>query len=115
MNLRTAIQTDNNDGPQLDLFDPASSVHEQFLRFHLKYPQVYRFFEKFAKQLLDRGHKKIGSKMIVERIRWEVATESMDADGFKINNNYTCHYSRLFMKNNPQYGDCFETREIKRA
>jgi len=115
MNLRTAIQTDNDGAPQLDLFNPNESQHERFLRFHLKYPQVYRLFEKFALQLLESGHKTMGSKMIIERIRWEVATQSMDDDGFKINNNYTCYYSRLFMKNNPQHGDCFETREIKRA
>ncbi len=115
MNLREAIQTDSAPLPQLDLFNPKSSQYESFLRFHIKYPQVYRLFEKFAMQLISKGHKTLGSKMIIERIRWEVATESMDEDGFKINNNYTCYYSRLFMKNNPQYADYFETREIKRA
>lgn len=115
MNLRTAIQTDNEGAPQLDLFNTNDSQYEKFLRFHTKYPQVYRLFEQFAKQLIEKGHTSLGSKMIIERIRWEVATQSMDADGFKVNNNYTCYYSRLFMKNNPQHGDCFETREIKRA
>lgn len=115
MTLADNIQTHNDSVPQLDLFDSGSTQYEKFLRFHIKYPQVYRLFEKFAMQLISKGHKTLGSKMIIERIRWEVATESMDEDGFKINNNYTCYYSRLFMKNNPQYADCFETREIKRA
>jgi len=115
MNLSEAIQTHNESIPQLDLFNTLGTQYERFLRFHIKYPQVYRLFEKFAKQLIEKGHKTLGSKMIIERIRWEVATQSMDADGFKINNNYTCYYSRLFMKNNPVYGECFETREIKRA
>lgn len=100
---------------QLDLFNANSSQYLSFLRFHEQYPQVYRLFEQFAKQLLDKKWEKVGSKMIIERIRWEVATGSKDEDGFKINNNYTCYYSRMFMQNNPQYGQCFETREIKRA
>lgn len=107
--------TENEGAPQLDLFNPDDSQYERFLRFHLKYPQVYRLFERFANQLLEKGHKTLGSKMIIERIRWEVATESMDDDGFKINNNYTCYYSRLFMDKNPMRKGCFETREIKRA
>ncbi len=115
MNLRENIQNQSVTVPQLDLFNASDSQYEKFLRFHTKYPQVYRLFVKFAKQLLDKGLQTIGSKMIIERIRWEVATESMDEDGFKINNNYTCYYSRLFMNDHPQHQGCFETREIKRA
>lgn len=100
---------------QLDIFSPGSSQYLSFLRFHEEHPQVYRLFEQFARQLLEKGWKRIGSKMVIERIRWEVATASKDADGYKINNNYTCYYSRMFMQNNPQYGDCFETRIIKKA
>ena len=102
------------DQTQLSLYNH-DSQYEKFLSFHNKYPQVYRLFSKFANELLNRGWDKIGSKMIIERIRWEVATGSMDADGFKINNNFTCYYSRLFMNENPTKKDCFETREIKRA
>ena len=115
MNLRTTIQTDNDGAPQMDLFNASDSQHERFLRFNEKYPQVYRLFAKFAFELLAKGLTTIGSKMIIERIRWEVATQSMDEDGFKINNNYTCYYIRLFMEKNPLHKGCFETREIKRA
>lgn len=102
----------NSIGPQLGLFD-GGNMHEQFLNFHQQFPQVYVLFERFALRLLRMGHKKIGSKMIIERIRWEVATGSRDVDGFKINNNYTAYYARMFMDNNKEYKDCFETRTIK--
>lgn len=91
-----------------------STVYKHFLDFHIKFPQVYILFEKFALQLIAKGETKLGSKMIIERIRWEIKTNSKDNDGFKINNNFTAHYSRLFIKYNPLYKDYFEFREIKR-
>ncbi len=101
--------------PQLALFNMQDSQEARFKEFHQKYPQVYRLFEKFSLQLLQAGHTHIGSKMIIERIRWEYVTASKDDEGFKINNNFTCYYSRLFMRNNPKHEGCFETRTIKRA
>jgi|SRR5579871_1937002 len=104
----------NAENFQADLFGGMGrGNYKRFLDFHIKYPQVYILFEKFAKMLIEKGHKKLGSKMIIERIRWEIATGSKDQDGFKINNNYTAHYSRLFIKNNPQYKEYFEFRTIK--
>lgn len=100
--------------PQGSLFQPEIGNYSKFLQFHTLHPVVYRLFEQFSLQLIAAGHKKLGSKMIIERIRWEISTNgSKDADGFKINNNYTCYYSRLFIKNNPQYRDYFEFREVK--
>ena len=73
-------------------------------------------FERFAKQLIEQfGYKRIGAKMIIERVRWECAINSKDKQGYKINNDYTAHYARLFIQNNPQYRDCFETRKLKSA
>ena len=106
-------QGKNSYGPQMGLFT-GSDTRESFLQFHQQYPQVYTMFKRFALHLLKCGREKIGSKMIIERIRWEVTTNSKDEDGFKINNNYTPHYSRLFMQDHPQYGDCFYTKNLKK-
>jgi len=102
--------------PQLttSLFEQTErTIYKRFLDFHIKYPQVYILFEKFALQLIGNGHKRLGAKMIIERIRWECATGSKDEHDFKINNSFVAHYSRLFIKNNPLYQDCFEFRTIK--
>lgn len=99
---------------QGNLFQPEIGNYSKFLVFHTQYPVVYRLFEQFSLELIGRGHKKLGSKMIIERIRWEISLNgAKDGDGFKINNNYTCYYSRLFIRNNPQYRDYFEFREVK--
>jgi len=99
--------------PQLELFNSAATIYQRFLDFHIKYPIVYRLFENFSFQLINKGHKHLGAKMIMERIRWECATQSKDELGFKINNDYIAHYARLFIKNNPQYKEYFEFRTIK--
>ena len=117
MNLATAIPQsgpDIQDVMQGELFVMGPSIYKNFLHFHIKHPQVYLLFEKFAIQLIGSGKTKLGSKMIMERIRWEISTGAKDDDGFKINNNYTAYYSREFIKNHPEYTDHFEFREIRR-
>lgn len=100
---------------QTDLFASEKGIRKRFEDFHLTHPQVYLMFEKFALALINKGHKKLGAKMIVERIRWEIAFENKveDDKGFKINNDFVAHYARMFIKNHPQYKDYFEFRIIK--
>jgi hypothetical protein len=88
--------------------------YKKFCVFHAEFPKVYELFERFSLNLIQRGRTKLGAKMIIERIRWEMATDgSRDAEGLKINNNYTCYYSRLFVERHPQYKEYFDFREVK--
>lgn len=118
MNLAANISATGPEMPTMlqgELFVMGKSIYKDFLHFHTKYPQVYLLFEKFAKQLIQAGHEKLGAKMIMERIRWEISTGgAKDDDGFKINNNYTAYYSRLFIKKNPQFENYFEFRMIRK-
>jgi len=102
-----------NDLPLFDgLFDGLDTVTEtEFHKYHETNPQVYEYFKRFAFEKIARGSKHIGSKAIFERIRWE---SPMIASGeFKINNNFTAFYSRLFMQDFPQHKGIFETRRAK--
>jgi hypothetical protein len=100
---------------QADLFADVKGIRQRFEEFHLTHPQVYLMFERFALALINKGHKKLGAKMIIERIRWEITFEQKPEDerGFKINNDFVAHYARMFIKNHPQYKDYFEFRIIK--
>lgn len=98
----------------MDLFQSQETNRIRFLTFHLKHPRVYTLYDRFAKELISQGHKKLGSKMIIERIRWEYWTGSHDEYNFKINNDFTAWYAREFIKHNPQYAEYFELREIKK-
>lgn len=117
MKLAEVIETT---GPELsdvmqgELFVMGPSIYKKFLDFHIKYPQVYLLFEKFALQLIGAGKIKLGARMIIERIRWEITTGSKDDDGFKINNMFIAYYSREFIKHHPEYREYFEFRIIKR-
>lgn len=117
MNLAESIPSVVPELPEVmqgELFEMGPSIYKKFLAFHKQYPQVYLLFEKFAMQLIGAGKTMLGSKMIMERIRWEISTGSMDEDGFKINNNYTAYYSREFIKQHPEYREYFEFRIIRR-
>jgi hypothetical protein len=88
-------------------------IKTRFDAFHAEHPRVYMLFSIFALQLLQRGHTKIGAKMIMERVRWECFTGSKDMHGYKINNDFIAHYARLFVDEFPQHKECFEFRILK--
>ena len=81
----------------------------QFQIYHSDNPEVYRLYKRFALQAIDAGAKHLGSKAIMERIRWQTNVETV-GDPFKVNNNLTPFYARLFMKDFPEYADFFRTR-----
>lgn len=87
-------------------------TRERFNDFHRDNPKVYSLYKKFANELLDSGCKRIGSKAIVERIRWETAISTTDID-YKINNDYTPLYARQFVTDFPDHLDRFVFKQIK--
>jgi hypothetical protein len=89
---------------QAQIFNEPTEV--KFNNFNNENPRVYELYKKYALALIQRGHKRIGSKMIIERIRYETKLLTTDKD-YKINNNYTAHYARLFTRDFPQHVDKF--------
>jgi hypothetical protein len=93
------------------------TIEEAFQEFHNANPSVYVNYIKFAKNwikaLQTRKQKiRISSKQIIGRIRWFYEIEKKIGE-FKINDAFTCYYSRLFIKDYPQYKDVFEFRELR--
>ena len=88
-------------------------IQQRFEKFDKKNPKVYELFKKFSLKLASRGHTRVGSKLIIERIRWEAMTSTVSEDEFKINNNYTSRYARKFVKDFPQHWNLFELRGLK--
>ncbi len=82
-----------------------------FSQYHSKNPQIYEEFKRFTFELINAGHRRLGSKQIVERIRWETM---ITTDGiFKVNNNYTVDYAYLFEQDFPSYAGIFAHRSRK--
>ena len=94
----------------------------QFNDFDKSNPTVWKLFKQFThdyvKSQLDRGIPKksirISHWLIVARIRWESKINTVDYNSsFKINNNYTAHYARKFIKQFPKLSHLFQIRELK--
>lgn len=97
-------------------------MSKEFDKFDEQNPIVWKLFQKYTKEFvmakLNCGvprHKiKLSAWLVVARIRWETQISTDDEfSSFKINNNYTAHYSRKFIERFPKWEHLFETRELK--
>ena len=95
---------------QLGLLE--KTLDQRFGEYHAANPKVYELFERFTVEAYLRRRKRIGAKMIVERIRWYTKVETQ-GDAFKINNSYTSRYVRLLTEKRPDLAPLFETRKLK--
>lgn len=88
------------------------SISAKFQAFHAKYPQVYDLFRKLTLEAIRKGFKNYGAKGIVELIRWQTKG-TVKEDGYKVNNNYTSLYARMFETEFPQHEGFFRKRTLK--
>lgn len=78
--------------------------NDKFEIFNRSNPLVYKLFKQLALSQIEQGNK-VGSKAIIERIRWDY--------GMKVCNVFTPYYSRRFVREYPQYTNCFKFKAIK--
>lgn len=108
---------------QLDMFaEPISStkcygtIDERFTSFINANPQVYRAFVSLAREYLARTQsKRVGAKMVWERMRWEYAIRTRGESDYKLNNSYTSRLARLASSLEPDLRDAFEQRVLRSA
>ncbi len=96
---------------QINLF--SDSKRDKFNEFHRENPKVYASFKKFAFELIEAGCGHLGAKQIIERVRYETAIQTQGDPDFKINNNHTCFYSRLFCVDYPEHLQKFTFKQIQ--
>ncbi|HEX8552785.1 MAG TPA: hypothetical protein VF681_14655 [Abditibacteriaceae bacterium] len=82
---------------------------DDFLEWHRANPEVWKLFEKFTFEAINRGHKRLSHWLVVQRIRWET-TVVTHGDDFKISNDRIGFYARLFMRKYPQHVGFFDIR-----
>lgn len=99
---------------QLGLFSPRTKLDREFSRFHRENPAVFETLVRLARHALARGHRRIGIRMLWERMRWELTVEVEKRLGdFELNNNLTSRYARLIASECADLRDCFELRELR--
>jgi len=92
-----------------DYQNACDAVVDEFKNFHKKNPEVYELFKRFAFEAINKGHVRLSSEMLINRIRWETSVVTTDKD-YKINNDYKPFYSRMFMAEYPLHKNFFSLR-----
>jgi hypothetical protein len=92
--------------------EESDTIKRQWWRWHRTNPHVYELFKQFTFDVIRRGHKHYSSKAIFERIRWHTEIETAGEE-FKMSNNYTPYYARLFMKDFPEHAEFFRTKTLR--
>lgn len=86
--------------------DELASEAEAFLEEH---PDFWRAFCSFSFELVRAGHSRYGAKAVVERVRWHTAVSG--GSDFKVNNNHTATFARIFAATYPEHAHLFAFRE----
>lgn len=84
---------------------------QKFLGYLKDNREAWGWFCQFALAAKSMGSKKIGAKMVAERVRWE--SEIVRATEFKINNSYVAYMARIAEVKHPELKGMFEFRNIK--
>lgn len=95
-------------------FEEVPDLQAAFLEFHRANPGVWGLFERFTLEAVRAGaSKRIGARMVWERIRWETRVASSAREGApRLNDHHVPYYARLFMERHPELGPVFETRAL---
>lgn len=98
----------------LDFIDVRDrSIQERFEDFHARHPEVFAKLVELARIAKSRG-KKVGIRLLWERMRWEFAVEHDAAEDFKLNDWYTSRYARLIAERySDEFGDYFDLRNLR--
>lgn len=93
---------------------PLATIDQRFEAFHAANPWVYDALERLAADMLRRGRRRIGIRMLWEVIRWQYAQQTTDpSSSFKVNDHYHSRFVRLLISRHPEWADAFETRELR--
>jgi hypothetical protein len=81
--------------------------------YHASHPEVFDLFLMYAKQAAGAGRRRIGARLIGERIRWYDRIERRHDGQWLINDHYWPYYSRLAMLVDDSLAGFFCRRDSK--
>jgi hypothetical protein len=91
-----------------------STWEERAAEFYEQNPHIYEAFASYADAIWATGRRKIASRMIWDRLRWDAAT-STTGDIFKLNNNYETFFAKKYTDHHPDRSGFFSKRTKKAA
>lgn len=82
-----------------------------FQQYDQEHPEIYAVYKNVAEEFIKKGAIKIGSKRIIEEIRWHKLVKTNEY--FKVSNNYTAYYARKFVNDHPHYAGIFNFKPLR--
>lgn len=98
----------------------AERRYQDFLAFDAAHPEVYQLFDRFTRQLLRVSERRLGARVVWERIRWEtyaMLARAKPKKGQKrgprtlLNDHFLPYYIRRWRRANPDLAHLFEVRK----
>jgi len=86
---------------------------KSFQQYDQDHPEIYSVYKNVAEEFIKRGKIKMGSKHIIEEIRWHKKVKTNEY--FKVGNNYTAYYARKFVNDHPHYAGIFNFKPLRSA
>lgn len=88
---------------------PESTI-DAFFESFVANKHIWFMFERYT---LDAIHaqRKLGAKAVMERVRWESEIERNQE--FKVSNNWTAYYARIFSIKHPAHRNYFDFKQVK--
>jgi hypothetical protein len=86
-------------------------IFAAFVRFHRKYPKVWKWFKHFAFKVIDKKRTVYSAYSIFEQIRWHTTIE-LGEEEIKLNNYFRPLYARMFHAAFPEHDGLFRTRHM---
>ncbi len=96
--------------PEIDNLPELDDIEASFWAFHLANPEVYAELRDLALRLRRQGRKHYGIKALYEIVRFQRVINTRTSADWKLNNDFTCMYARLLMRNEPDLRGFFRTR-----
>lgn len=92
--------------------DEEQTLDERFAKWIEANPLVLDVFIRRARQFIAQGRRKIGSKRIVEDMRWDEDLLT-NGDPFKINNLFVSRLTRRAIAACPELAPYIELRDLR--
>ena len=100
------------DQPSLFDWTGSADAEQSFAAFHAAHPDVWFHFERFTLELIRKGYEHHSADAVLHRVRWETDANA-DGQPYKIQNNWTAYYARMFHRRHPIHAGFFRTRKSK--
>ena len=83
---------------------------DAFHEYHRANPHVWRAFERLAFEAIRAGRSYYSARDILAVLRWDTGVRGVDPTGFKLINNWSPWYARLFEEQHPEHAGFFRKR-----